>query len=70
MFSRIFDKCNDSVNLLLNGEYFGLENEVVLLFVYLSPEGSTVYENFKGKTNGVDLFEEEIVSRLVAYKLP
>ena len=25
-----------------------------------------MYENFKGKSNGVDLFEEEIVSRLVA----
>lgn len=26
---RIFDKCNDSVKLPLNGEYFGLENDVI-----------------------------------------
>ena len=66
IISRIFDNCNDSVNLLLNEEYFRLENDVILLFVYLSPEGLTVYENFEGKTNGVDLFEEEILSTIVA----
>ena len=38
----------------------------MLLFVYLSPEGSTVYENFEVKTNGVDLFEEKILSTIVA----
>ena len=66
IISRVFDKCNDCVSLLLKREYFGLENDIIFLFVYLSPEGSIIYDNFEGKSNGVDLFNEEILPPIVS----
>ena len=65
IIGRIFEICKDSVILHLKGGHFGLENVIILLFTYLSSEGSTIYENFEGNTNGVELFEEEILSPIV-----
>ena len=65
IISRIFETCKDCVILHLKGDYFGLEIDIILLFTYLSPRGSTIYENFERNTNGVELFEEEILSPIV-----
>ena len=65
IISRIFETCKDCVILHLKGDHFGLENDIILLFTYLSPEGSTIYENLEGNTNGVELFEEEILSPII-----
>ena len=65
IISRIFETCKDCVILHLKGGHFGLQNDIILLFTYLSHEGSTIYENFEGNTNGVELFEEEILSPIV-----
>ena len=64
--SRIFDNFTDCVCLHLKGDYYGLENDIILLFTYLSPEGSSIYENVDGNTNGVELFEDEILSTVVS----
>ena len=50
----------------LKAVYFCLGNDVILSFAYLSPEGATIYDNFEGNTNKVELFVEQILSQIVS----
>ena len=58
-----FDDC---VVLILKGCSFNLSNDIVLCFPFVPSEGSTVY-NQTGGTNGIDLFEDNLLQIVTKY---
>ena len=41
---RIFENISDCVILILNGHYFQCVNDIILVFAYVSPEHSPIYD--------------------------
>ncbi|MCG7879744.1 MAG: endonuclease/exonuclease/phosphatase family protein [Candidatus Thiodiazotropha endolucinida] len=63
---RIFPEFEDCVCLLMKGDYLGFTNDIILCFAYISPEGSPIYDLPASQINGVELFEDKILSNIVA----
>lgn len=63
---RDFNDFDDCIILILKGSPFNLINDVVLCFPYISPEGSSIY-NDKDDTNGVELFEDYLLKVILKY---
>lgn len=61
----IFSEFEDCICLLLNGICLGFTNDIVLCFTYFSPEGTPIYELPSSHINGVELFEDKILSNIV-----
>lgn len=60
---RDFVEFNDCVVLVLNGCLFGLQNDIVMCFPYISPDGSTIYND----VNGIDIFEDYLLQIIMKY---
>ena len=65
IIKRIFSEFEDCVCILLKGVYLGFTNDIVLCFTYLSPEGSPIYDLPASHINGIELFEDNILSNIV-----
>ena len=52
--------------MLLKGDYLGFTNDIILCFVFISPEGSPIYDLPASQINGIELFEDTILSNSVA----
>ena len=59
---RIKETFKYAITLLLDGDFFGLGQDMLLFCVYLPPQGSTSYE--EDQENGVDLLENHIAATL------
>ena len=56
---RIFDNLDECIVLLLNGKKFENQNDIILIFTYISPEGSSFYTN--PNDNGIELLANKLV---------
>ncbi|MEW8544973.1 MAG: reverse transcriptase family protein [Candidatus Thiodiazotropha sp.] len=63
---RIFSEFDDCVVLLINGRLFDREIDIILCFLYISPEGSSVYSEETGM-NGIDIFENKLFEIVQKY---
>ena len=64
---RIFEDFDDCVVLKMNKNVFSLERDLILGAVYISPEGSTVYNSCEKERIG--LLEKKIAKLLIAMKM-
>ena len=62
---RIFENFDDCVVLKMNKNVFSLERDLILGAVYISPEGSTVYDSCE--KGGIGLLEEKISKIIDSY---
>ena len=57
---RVFNNLKDCVILRLSNNRLSLSNNILLCFLYISPEGSPIYTN-NGDTNGIERFEDALL---------
>ena len=57
---RIFDNFNDCIVLLLDGSFFMNLQDIIMLFVYISPENSSVYTDVHNQ-NGIEILNDYIL---------
>ena len=62
---RIFDDFNECIVLLLDGQKFVNQNDIIIVFAYVAPERSTFYAD--PATNGIELFADKILSIISEY---
>ena len=62
-FCSEFENC---VCLLLKEDYCGFTNDIILCFIYISPEGYHIYDLPATQINGIEIFEDTILSNIVA----
>ncbi|MES9884603.1 MAG: endonuclease/exonuclease/phosphatase family protein [Sedimenticola sp.] len=55
---RIFDNMNDCVVLLFSGGMLNIAHDIIMIFAYISPENSPVYN--EQDTNGIELLNNQI----------
>ena len=63
---RVFNHLDNCVFLRLDGELLHLNNSVIFCFLYISPEGSTSYNNIN-TNNGIELLEDSILEVITKY---
>ena len=51
-----FEEC---IVLSLDGQLLGIQRDLIICFLYVSPEGSTIYNEETG-FNGVEIFDSEL----------
>ena len=56
---RIFRDLEECIVLYLDGKSLGIQREIVICFLYISPERSAVYNGETGY-NGVEVFESKL----------
>ena len=66
MVKRIFPNFNDRVVLLFKGSIFQSMQDIILYFVYVSPQGSRIYDNL-AENNGILLIENNLNEIKVDY---
>ena len=59
---RIYNEWSDCVILFVNRILMGLEKDLILLFTYVSPERSVIYQT--GNGNGIDILNNKIMAIL------
>ena len=59
---RIYNEWSDCVILFVNRILMGLEKDLILLFTYVSPEQSVIYET--GNSNRIDILYNKITAIL------
>ena len=62
---RIFDDFNECIVLLLDGQKFVNQNDIIIVFAYVAPERSTFYTD--PATNGIELLADKILSIISEY---
>ena len=62
---RIFDDFNECIVLLLDGQTFVNQNDIIIVFTYVAPERSTFYAD--PATNGLELLADKILSIISEY---
>ena len=66
LVQRIFCDLDDCVVLLIKGSQSGTEIEIILCFLYISPEGSPIY-NIDVGNNGIDIYESKLLEIIEKY---
>ena len=56
LVKRIFNDFDECVVLLLDGKVQGTHREMIVCFLYISPEGSIIYNEETGY-NGIEIFD-------------
>ena len=62
---RIFDDFNECIVLLLDGQKFVNQNDIIIVFAYVAPERSTFYAD--PAINGIELLADKILSIISEY---
>ena len=60
---RICKYCEDTVSLVFDKNHFSLMKDMVMIFTYVSPAGSSIYRN-ADYTNGIDRLESCLIDVL------
>ena len=63
---RIFNDFDECVVLLLDGKVLGTHREMIVCFLYISPEGSTIYNEETGY-NGIEIFDNKLFQMVQQY---
>ncbi|WAQ98399.1 hypothetical protein MAR_022772 [Mya arenaria] len=58
-FNRIYEQFNDCVIFHTEQEFTGYKTDLILIFTYLSPERSVIYEN--ENSDGVDILHRKLL---------
>lgn len=62
---RIFADLSECIVLLLDGQNFVTQNDIILIFTYIAPERSSFYDD--PTTNGIELLAEKFLLILSEY---
>ncbi|MEW8544944.1 MAG: reverse transcriptase family protein [Candidatus Thiodiazotropha sp.] len=63
---QVFSEFKDCVVLLCKGCLFNKKNDIVMLFPYVSPEGSPIYNETDG-INGIEILEDYLLQIVLRY---
>ena len=63
---RILQNFEECIVLSLNGQLLGLQRDLIICFLYVSPEGSTIYNEETG-FNGVEIFDSKLCQIVQKY---
>ena len=66
LVERVFSELEDCVVLLIKGIYLNYDKDIILCFLYLSPEGSPIYTEETG-LNGIDILDNKLLQIVQKY---
>ena len=66
LVERVFSELEDCIVLLLKSSYLNIDRDIILCFLYISPEGSTIYSDDTG-LNGIDILENKLLQIIQKY---